>query len=208
MLTKEPVDTGFAGCKMSRTGQNVRKFSSNILDIILKFSGILPRFPHFSLRQTQCQQALDLRPSKRLIAFYTFIYGFTLIAIFANATTWPKFILGIVLSSVSIAGIFSVLQCCALKKIICLAPGKMELHFKSSIKTYDKIKIRHQGPTLIVLHVYQDKIQDSFVFFQDSFSEVHFAALQRFLKVVNYRHESKRAMILLKRANRKRYPLG
>ncbi len=184
MLTREPVDTGFAGCKMSRIGQNIRKFSSNILDIILKFSGILPRSPHFSLRQTQCQQALDLQPSKRLIALYTFIYGFTFIAIFENVTTWPAWILGLVLFSVSIAGIFSILRLCALKKIILIGPGKIELQFKSSVKMYHKIEIHHQGPTLIIVRVYQDKMQHFFLFFRDSFSEVHFAALQRFLKKI------------------------
>ena len=36
-----PVDICVIGCKMSRTGHNHSKFSSNILDIILKFAVIV-----------------------------------------------------------------------------------------------------------------------------------------------------------------------
>lgn len=125
---------------------------------------------------------LDVRPSKRLIALYIFIYGFTLIVIFTNGTTWPAWMLGVILFSTSMAGISNIVRLCALKKITCGGPGKIELHFKSSMKIYNEIEIRHQGPKLIILHVYQGEIQDSFVFFHDNFSEVNFAALQRFLK--------------------------
>ncbi len=55
-----PVGLWFIGCKMNKTGQNDSKFFSNILDIIFKFTVILLRFLHFSLRQTKRQQALIL----------------------------------------------------------------------------------------------------------------------------------------------------
>ncbi len=35
--------------------ENLRQIQ---LDILVKFTVILPRFPHFSLRQTKCEQAL------------------------------------------------------------------------------------------------------------------------------------------------------
>jgi hypothetical protein len=58
----------------------------------------------------------------------------------------------------------------------------MELHFRSSVKHYDHITIRHQGPKLIILHCKNTKEQRSVLCLADAFAAEDFAMLHRLLK--------------------------
>lgn len=127
-------------------------------------------------------QRLALRPSKRLILLYSLLYGLSLVLILAYAKSWPWFISFIVIISISYAGTLSIYPLWALKAMIWLPAGKIDLQFKRDVQSYDQITVLHQGPQLIILQCKNAHQQRYLLCFADAFAAEDFALLQRLLK--------------------------
>ncbi len=99
-----------------------------------------------------------------------------------NTKIYPAFIVVIVTISLLTALIVQLHQLFHLKMLYCLPKGAIKLKFRSFSATYDKIKICHQGPRLIVLSCKNNWQHRYVLWMRDSFSPGDFAAVQRFLK--------------------------
>lgn len=125
---------------------------------------------------------LDVQPSKRLILFYSLLYGLTLVSLVIYSHSWPWLIAAITIASLLAAAILHLYTLWDLKTLICLPKGRIDLQFKKQIKRYDHITVCHQGPKLIILQCKNANEQRYVLCFFDAFIADDFASLQRHIQ--------------------------
>jgi hypothetical protein len=77
----------------------------------------------------------------------------------------------------------SLYSLCALKTLISLPQGKMDLQFRKDVQSYDQVTVCHQGPKLIILHCKNLQQQRYVLCLADAFSADDFGLLQRLLRL-------------------------
>jgi hypothetical protein len=130
---------------------------------------------------------LEIKPSKRLILFYSLLYSISFIAVIYYA---PYLIIAVILELVlCVLTMLILLPLYRMRQFSFYGDNSVDIMYRAFLwkaeecHHYESIQVNHRGRELIILQLLlkQEKRKYYLFCFWDSFSKCHFAALQRYV---------------------------